>query len=130
MKNITLSHQFGYPVATLKFKKATIMEAIDFKSLIDEEINKGHYNLVIDLNECEYVDSSFIGVLVVTWKKLRSNGGTLKLVKLGNFTQSIFHLSGVVEIFEHYQSLEEAISSFITHIEDYYSTNKQKTDRL
>jgi anti-anti-sigma factor len=126
MKNISLSNQFGYLVATLKFKKATIMEAIDFKSILDEEINKGHNNLVIDINECDSVDSSFIGVLVVTWKKLRSNGGTLKLVKLGNFTQSIFHLSGVIEIFEHYQTVEEAIGSFITPIEEYYSTNKQK----
>lgn len=130
MKNFSLSYQFGYLVATLKLKKATIMEAIDFKSILDEEIHKGQYNIIIDLNDCEYIDSTFIGVLVVTWKKLRSNGGTLKLVKLGSFVHSVFYLSGAVELFEHYQSVEEAISSFITPIEDYYSTNKPKDNRI
>jgi anti-anti-sigma factor len=130
MKNFSLSYQFGYLVATLKLKKATILEAIDFKSILDEEIHKGQYNIIIDLNDCEYIDSTFIGVLVVTWKKLRSNGGTLKLVKLGSFAHSVFYLSGAVELFEHYQSVEEAISSFITPIEDYYSSNKPKDTRI
>lgn len=130
MKNFSLSYQFGYLVASLKLNKATIMEAIDFKSILDEEIHKGQHNIIIDLNDCDYIDSTFIGVLVVTWKKLRSNGGSLKLVKLGNFVHSVFYLSGAVEIFDHYQTVEEAISSFHTPIEDYYTSNKHKDSRL
>jgi hypothetical protein len=58
-------------------------------------------------------------VLVVTWKKLKAKGGKLKLVKPGNFAKSVFHLTGTIEIFETYESVEEALSSFITPIEDY-----------
>jgi anti-sigma B factor antagonist/stage II sporulation protein AA (anti-sigma F factor antagonist) len=128
MKEFELKSHFGYLVATLNLKKATILEAIEFKSILDDEINKGQHNIIINLNDCELIDSTFIGVLVVTWKKLRARGGKLKLVKLRGFTHSVFHLTGTVEIFEQYETVEEALGSFITPIEEYYSAAKTNLD--
>jgi anti-anti-sigma factor len=121
MRDFELNTHCGYLIATVNSEKATILEALEFKSILDEKIYSGHHNIVIDLQHCEFMDSTFIGVLVVTWKKVKSKGGKLKLVKPGNFAQTVFHLTGAVEIFETYETVEEALSSFIIPIEDYSS---------
>ena len=59
------------------------------------------------------------GKVTLSWKKVKAKGGKLKLVKPGNFAKSVFHLAGTIEIFETYESIDEALSSFITPIEDY-----------
>ena len=128
MKELEKTYHCGFLIASIHLKKATILEALDFKSEIDEEIQQGQHNILVDLSECEFLDSTFIGVLVVTWKKLKSKGGKLKLVKPGYFAKSVFYLSGTIEIFETYESVQEALSSFVTPIEDYElnSNLKQK----
>jgi anti-anti-sigma factor len=119
MNELDKKYHCGFLIASVHLKKATIIEALDFKSEIDKEIEKGQHNIVVNLSNCEFLDSTFIGVLVVTWKKLKAKGGKLKLVKPGYFAKSVFHLTGTIEIFETYESTEEALSSFVTPIEDY-----------
>jgi anti-anti-sigma factor len=121
MRDFEISEHCGYLVAKVNVEKATILEALEFKCTLDEQIYHGHCNIVIDLKECEFLDSTFIGVLVVTWKKVKAKGGKLKLVKPGNFAQTVFHLTGTIEIFETYDSVEQAIGSFIIPIEEYSS---------
>ena len=120
MNNVELKHYCGYLIISFTGGKATFKEAIEFKSLLDEQIEKGSYNIIISLNKCEIIDSTFVGVLVVIWKKAKAKGGTLKLVKLGSFNHSIFHLTGAIDIFEKYESVEEALASYITPIEQYH----------
>jgi anti-anti-sigma factor len=123
MEALEKSYQCGFLITRIKLKKATIVEALEFKSELDEEILKGNHNIIIDLGSCDFLDSTFIGVLVVTWRKLKSLGGKLKLVKPGYFTKSVFHLTGTIELFETYESIEEALSSFVTPIQEYSNGN-------
>lgn len=119
MRDFEINTHCGYLIATVNAEKATILEALEFKSILDDNIYNGQHNLIIDLRNCEFLDSTFIGVLVVTWKKVKAKGGKLKLVKPGNFAQSVFHLTGTIEIFETYDSVEEALSSFSIPIQEY-----------
>ena len=123
MEALEKSFKCGFLITKIKLKKATILEALEFKSELDEEILKGNHNIIIDLGACEFFDSTFIGVLVVTWKKLKSLGGKLKLVKPGYFTKSVFHLTGTIELFETYESIDEALSSFASPIQEYNTGN-------
>ena len=123
MEALEKSFECGFLITKIKLKKATILEALEFKSELDEEILKGNHNIIIDLGACDFLDSTFIGVLVVTWKKLKTLGGKLKIVKPGSFTKSVFHLTGTIELFESYNSVEEALSSFVTPIQEYGTGN-------
>ena len=116
MKNFEIIHHDDYLVTTVNLEKATFQEAIEFKSLIDDEIEQGNDNIIISLNGCESFDSAFIGVLVVIWKKVRTKGGSLKIVKLGKFDHSVLHLTGAIEIFEKYDSIQQAVESYNTPI--------------
>lgn len=114
MNNFELRHHNDYVVASVNLDKATFQEAIEFKSMIDDEIEKGYHNIVISMNDCDFLDSAFVGVLVVIWKKVKIRGGSLKLVKPGNFNHSVLHLTGAIEIFEKYDSVLEALASSTT----------------
>lgn len=111
MNNFELRHHNDYVIASVNLDKATFQEAIEFKSMIDDEIEKGFHNIVISLNDCDFLDSAFVGVLVVIWKKVKIRGGSLKLVKRGIFNHSVQHLTGAIEIFEKYDSVLEALAS-------------------
>jgi anti-sigma B factor antagonist/stage II sporulation protein AA (anti-sigma F factor antagonist) len=117
LKNFEIRHHLGNLIASVNLEKATFQEAIEFKSMIDDEIDRGFYNIIISLNSCESFDSAFIGVLVVIWKKVQTKGGSLKLVKDGKFDHAVLHLTGAIEIFEKYDSIEEALESYSTPIE-------------
>ena len=106
-------------VEVVNLTRATLKEAEEFKLTLSQDIEEGARKIIVDISECEFIDSTFIGVLVVTWKKLKTEGGKLKLVKPGYFAQTVLHLTGTVENFESYGSVEEALSSFHTPIQDY-----------
>jgi len=127
MKNFELRHERGYLITSVNIEKATFQEAIEFKGLVDEEIDNGYFNIIISLNDCDFVDSAFIGVLVVIWKKVKIKGGSLKLVKLGKFNHSVLHLTGTIEIFEKYNSVEEALASYATTVQQ---LNNQTIDLI
>lgn len=129
LKNFEFRHHRGYLITSINLEKASFQEAIEFKSMIDDEIEQGFNNIIISLNDCESVDSAFIGVLVVIWKKVRTKGGSLKLVKLGTFDHSVLHLTGAIEIFERYDSIQQALDSFNSPIEQ-LSNSVSKTSQI
>jgi len=92
--------------------KATVNEAAKLRNLLEEEIVLGHSKLVVDLSKCTHLDSTFIGVLVITYKKLLANGGELKLVEPLEPAKGLFHLTGVSKVFDTFEADEDALWSF------------------
>ena len=119
MLNFDKSVQCGFLIRKVNLNRATILEALEFKNVLDQDIEDGNHNIILDLSKCDFLDSTFIGVLVVTWKRLKARGGKLKLVKPGNFAKSVFHLTGTIEIFENYDTVDEALSSFVVPVQNY-----------
>ncbi|MDY0082823.1 MAG: STAS domain-containing protein [Ignavibacteriaceae bacterium] len=101
----------GFIIETVNLNEVTIAEAVRFKKHLELDIELGYKNIIIDLSICNSLDSAFIGVLVVTLKQLVRLGGTIKIVKPGLFSKSLLNLTGSIEIFELYESLETAIYS-------------------
>ncbi len=92
--------------------RATMNEAEEFKFTLSEEINNGVKNLVVDLSECEYIDSTFLGTLVVTLKKVTTQGGDLRLIGFKPAVRSMFELTRMYRVFETFETKDEAIKSF------------------
>ena len=97
---------------TVNLSRATMNEANEFKKVIDKEIEEYSNNLVIDLSYCEFIDSTFIGVLVVTLKKLAAMGRELRLVKPVLDMSSILEVTDILHIFNVYNTKAEAIENF------------------
>ena len=101
----------GFIIERVNLTQATITEAGRFKKHLETDISLGYNIIIIDLSNCEILDSAFIGVMVVTLKQLMRLGGSIKIIKPGMFSKSLLNLTGTIEIFELYESLDCAISS-------------------
>lgn len=99
-------------VITVKLKRATLVEAEEFKQVLVNDIQRGFQNIVVDLASCEFIDSTFLGSLVVTLKKLTGLGGDLRLVGFQPAVHSMFELTRMYRVFESFKSVDEAVESF------------------
>lgn len=99
-------------VISVNLRRATLVEAEEFKDVLVNDIQRGFKKIVVDLSACEFIDSTFLGSLVVSLKKLTGLGGDLRLVGFQPAVHSMFELTRMYRVFESFKSAQEAIQSF------------------
>ncbi len=99
-------------VEKVNLTRATLKEAEDFKKTLVSDIESGKKRIVVDLADCEFIDSTFLGALVVSLKKITAIGGDLKLVGFQPNVRSMFELTRMYRVFESFETKEEAVASF------------------
>ena len=112
MENFEKIYVDGVYVIVVNFTRSTILEANEFKKLIKDEISSDHNKLVIDLSKCDYIDSTFFGVVVLALQKMIVIGGKLKVVEPVNTKEDIFTTTNTIGLFDLYKTREDAIKSF------------------
>ena len=100
-------------VEKVNLTRATLKEAEEFKSHLVEDIKVGWQKIVVDLSECEFIDSTFLGALVVSLKKVTAMGGDIKLVGFQPAVNSMFELTRMYRVFDSFKSLDEAVQSYL-----------------
>ena len=68
------------------------------KEAIADVVDNAKTNLVIDLNNVRYIDSTGLGVLIGTLKKIRENGSQMMLVCNVSQILSVFSITGLSKI--------------------------------
>lgn len=99
-------------VERVQMSRATKREAEFFNRKLNSHIEKKLNKIVIDLSQCEFLDSSFLGALVVGLKNISRLGGEIKLVEPSNTYQGLLEKTGTFRIFNTYKSIKDAIESF------------------
>ena len=99
-------------VEFVSITRATMKEAEEFKQTLHNDIELGWRKIVVDLTECEFIDSTFLGALVVSLKRITGLGGDLKLVGFQPEVVTMFQLTRMYRVFETFPTKEEAIYSF------------------
>ena len=99
-------------VISVNLKRATLSDAEEFKEVLVGEIQNGIKKIVVDLSACEFIDSTFLGGLVVSLKKLTALGGDLRLVGFQPAVHSMFELTRMYRVFESFKSKQDAVKSF------------------
>jgi anti-anti-sigma factor len=78
------------------------------KEAIGNLIEQSKYNIVVNLEEVRYIDSTGLGVLIGALKRLREHNGNISLVCSNPQIKKIFQITGLVKIFGIFKSEEEA----------------------
>ena len=99
-------------VLTVTSPRGTVNEAEGLKAELTNRIEAGVNKFIVDLSDCEFIDSSFLGALVVNLKKSTANGGDLKLCGLQSAVNSMFQLTRMNRAFSIYQNKKEALESY------------------
>lgn len=76
---------------------------------ISEVVAGGQYQLLIDLQEVDFLDSTGLGVLVGALKKTRAHGGSLELICANERLLKIFKITGLAKVFTIHASVEDGL---------------------
>jgi len=74
-------------------------------------ITKNAKAVYVDFRNVSYIDSSGIATFVEGLKKMKLNGGRLKLIGLSDGIMEIFRFSKLDNIFEIYGNIDDAVGS-------------------
>jgi anti-sigma B factor antagonist len=88
-----------------------VYRAPQLRERVIQLLADGTRHLVADLREVDFVDSTGLGVLVGSLKRLRERDGSLTLVASRGRIPQLLDLTGLIRIFTLHQSVPEAISS-------------------
>ncbi len=87
-------------------------EAAEFNELVHKLVDEGKKNLVVDLADVKFMNSSGIGMLISAFTTMKNGGGLLKLANATEKINSLLVITKLITIFEHFESVDLAIKSF------------------
>ena len=82
------------------------------KERITKLVEGDSTKFIIDFEEVTHINSLAMGILRGKLKLVKDMDGDIKLVKLNDHIKGIFEMIGLDEIFEIYETEEEAVASF------------------
>jgi anti-sigma B factor antagonist len=81
------------------------------RELLIDLVNGGHYQLVVNMEKVEFLDSTGLGVLVGGLKRVRAHDGSLDLVCTQERILKIFRITGLTKVFGIHDGVDEAIAA-------------------
>jgi len=84
----------------------------DFKKTLVELSAKGQTNVVLDMSDAKWVDSTGLGLLIWGMKNMRQRGGDLRLFGLSKNVEEIFEITQLKLSFRTFPNEEEALASY------------------
>lgn len=82
-----------------------------FRKQIKDKL-QGRKQVVLDLSELTFVDSSGLGVLIACLRQVSAAGGDLKLCGLSSQVRALFELVRMHRLFSIYNTRDEATRAF------------------
>ncbi len=95
--------------------KGNVMGGADsqeFNTLIHKLLDEGKKNLIVDLSDVKFMNSSGLGMLISGFTTMKNGGGVLKLANATDKINSLLVITKLITIFENFSSVDEAVKSF------------------
>ena len=96
----------------LKEERLDAHNSDELKAQLNRLFDSGMKDLLIDLKEVRFIDSSGLGVLVSGFKNASARQGSLKLSGLQSQVKSMFELTRLHRVFDIFQTVDEALESY------------------
>jgi len=82
------------------------------RSLVRQLLDHGRKQIVLNLADVNYIDSSGIGELVSSFTAVKKEGGELKLLNLTKKVHDLLLITKLFTVFDVHSDEEKAITSF------------------
>jgi anti-sigma B factor antagonist len=99
-------------VINVKEERLDAHNSGDLKSEMQKLFTEGNKNILVDLKDVRFIDSSGLGALVSGFKNAISHQGNLKLSSLQPQVKSMFELTRLHRVFEIFASTSEALDNY------------------
>jgi anti-sigma B factor antagonist len=88
-----------------------VYTAPKLRDKITELVGDGHHDLVIDMENVDFLDSTGLGVLVGGLKKVRAHDGSMELICSQDRLLKIFRITGLAKVFTIHESEASALGA-------------------
>lgn len=104
----------GIQIVTLKGRITAGPEAGSLRERVAALTAAGvrNVNVVLDLQDVDYIDSTGLGTLVICATSLRKNGGNVKLLHLNRRNIELLVMTKLATVFEIFTDEQDAVNSF------------------
>lgn len=87
-----------------------LLTAETFRNLVERAINREKaQNLILDMEQVDFIDSSGLGVILGRYRRIREQGGNMAIVGVKPHVKRILELAGIMGIVKVYQQTEQAL---------------------
>ena len=102
----------GVAVVKVDLPSATLREAKSLWDIFESEQIFGWRKIIIDLSECTFIDSTFIGMIIKIYRRVNEANSQLKLVfpQLNNIES--FRVVGITKILQCFKNIDHAVRSY------------------
>jgi len=101
----------GVDILALK-GRITVGEVTPVRDKITALVAAGKVQIVLDLQHVDYIDSTGLGNLVISYTQVKNAGGALKLVNLNKRNVELLALTRLHTVFEVFADETDAVNSF------------------
>lgn len=96
---------------TLVFKlrgSLDLATAPTVRAALSDANEKGCKDLIVDLTELEFLDSTGLGVLIGAHRRAAERGGAFRLIVVDGPISRLLNITGLIGVFAAYHSIEDA----------------------
>lgn len=101
----------GYNVLFIKEERIDAHNSGELKEAILHLIEHGEINIIVQLEQVRFIDSSGLGALLSGFKNAAARSGKLAIANMQQQVLSMFELTRLDRVFEIYADLNEAFDS-------------------
>lgn len=103
-----------YCIIKLEAPIVSLSTSIKLKEILNDLINnEKFYQIILDLSDLKFIESSLIGVIVDAYKSLIMINGKLNLVVKAKTVYERFEVSQLDKLLRIYDNLEDAKKNFL-----------------
>ena len=110
--NLICEKKDAVTVIFVKEERLDAHNSGELKSELAGLFDRNEKNVLVDLREVRFIDSSGLGALVSGFKNAISHHGSLKLSGLQPLVKSMFELTRLHRVFEIFGTAEEALETY------------------
>ena len=112
MKSFAREISSNVLIEIVNIERATYKETDEFRNILLKDIEGGWRNIVIDLKNNKFMDSTFLGSMITALKTLSKLGGDLRIAGAHGDSQAILEFTGTSRVFKTFKTREAAVQSF------------------
>lgn len=107
-----VNEQYNAVIIELKGNVMGGEDTKDFNELLHKYLEEDKKNIVVDLSDVKFMNSSGLGMLIGGLTTMKKGNGNLKLARTTEKIESLLVITKLITIFESFDTVEEAVKSF------------------
>ncbi|MCA1839550.1 MAG: STAS domain-containing protein [Actinomycetota bacterium] len=105
--NVEVQQQNGFAVLLVS-GEVDVFTAPKVRERLIDLVEQGDHNIIVSLEDVEFLDSTGLGVLVAGLKRVKMHDGTLSVVCTKEKILKIFRITGLTKVFPIFSTVDEA----------------------